>query len=162
MRRGLLILAALSLAACMGEGDMTAVEQAVATFHQRQAADQDLENYREAAGGFRDSASLEDFARLNAAVRAARGCDAPRRNPSQWRANRSTDGYFVVVVYDRSCEGGPLSETFTLRFNQDGPRLFGYQIEGMALFAPAPAGPPDPGKPPLPPPAPEQPPGEPI
>jgi hypothetical protein len=127
------------LAACMSQQDLSGVESAVDEFHELQARGDDAAIYRTAAADFRNAATLEDLARINNAVRNATGCSERSRNPSSWNNNVSTSGQFITVVYNRTCSGGPLAETFVFRMTAGDAQLAGYTASGLALFPAAPA-----------------------
>jgi hypothetical protein len=124
----------LALAGCISPTDMAAVETAAATFHQRQQAGDDAANYGDAVDAFKTALTEPDFARIEAAVRAAPSCGAPTRDPNNFRTNASTSGTFVTVVYNRTCANGPISETLTFQIIAGAPKLAGYFVGGMALF----------------------------
>jgi hypothetical protein len=142
IRHWAVVTAALGLFGCGSPQDMTAIESAVVAFHEQQLLGDDVGILREAAADLRDTAPLPEFTRLNDAVRnVAPTCDAPVRDRANANFNRSTSGYFITVHYNRTCAGGPLTETFLFRMTQYQPRLAGYHIGGMALFPPAAATP---------------------
>ena len=128
----------LLLAACMSQADNSAVDAAVAQFHELQAAGDDNGIYQAAAPGFRRGARLEDLARLDNAVRNVRGCEAATRDPSTFNNTMNTSGHFITVVYNRACADGPLVETFTFAMNGQTAQLYNYNVSGMALFPAAP------------------------
>lgn len=134
---------AIALGACVSEADMSAVEQAASAFHRRQAAGEHQANYDAADQSFRAALPAADFARINEAIRAAEGCSEPVRDPMNYRSSATTSGNFVMVVYNRTCTGGPLVEQFTFKIVGGAPKLSGYYVSGMALF-PNVAGPPAP------------------
>jgi hypothetical protein len=113
---------------------MSAVEAAAASFHQHQASGDDHANYEAADQSFRDALPEADFVRISSAIRAAGDCAAPTRDPMNYRSTASTSGNFVMVVYNRTCPGGPLSEQFTFKIVGGQPKLSGYYVAGMALF----------------------------
>jgi hypothetical protein len=134
-RAGLAAALAFFAASCMSQEEFGAIEGAVSRFHDQQAAKSDAETYRESDAIFRNATSLENFTRLNEAVRrAAVECQTPARNPSGWNVNQSTSGHFITVSYQRTCTSGPLTETFTFRMGGQAPKLVGYNISGMPLF----------------------------
>lgn len=131
---GLGVIACVLLSACMSQQDTASVEAAADRFHAHQAAGEDQAIYDEASSGFRDAARVEDLARLNAAVRGAAGCGAPARNPNAWNNTINTSGHFITLVYDRQCDGGPLTETFVFIVQGEQALLQNYNVAGMALF----------------------------
>jgi hypothetical protein len=76
----LLIAAGSLVSACMSATDNAAITNAVAEFHNRQARGDDAAIYQGATPDLRTAASLQDLARLDAAVRAIQGCSAPGAN----------------------------------------------------------------------------------
>ncbi|WP_395646539.1 hypothetical protein [Terricaulis sp.] len=136
---------AAALCACVSEADMSAIERAAASFHQHQAAGEHRANYDAADATFRAALPAADFERINEAIRNAEGCSDPVRDPMNYRSSATTSGNFVMVVYNRTCTGGPLVEQFTFKIVGGVPRLSGYYVSGMALFPSAtgqPAAPP--------------------
>jgi hypothetical protein len=134
-RTGLAVALASFAVSCMSQEEMSSIEGAVSRFHGQQAAKSDAEAYRETDDLFRDTTSLENFTRLNDAVRlAAVECQAPERNRNAWNVNQSTSGHFITVSYQRTCTSGPLTETFTFRMGGRTPKMVGYNISGMPLL----------------------------
>ena len=129
-----MLAALVVLSACMSQENLASIDTAASHFFEQQAAGQDAEIVADSSQGFRDSATVEDLARLNGAVRALRNCTAPARDPANWRSNQTTSGHFVTVVYDRECESGGLTETITFQIIGDRAILHGYNVAGMALF----------------------------
>lgn len=150
MLRRFAFAATALLAACVSQADMSAIETAVATFHERQAAGDHQANYEAADQTFRDALPEQDFARIGDAIRNAPGCSAPARDPMNYRSSATTGGNFVMVVYNRTCTGGPLVEQFTFKIVGGEPRLSGYYVSGMALFPGAVGQPPQPATTPPP------------
>lgn len=140
--RFILVAAALLLAACVSQADMSAIEGAVSAFHEHQAAGDHQANYDDADPTFRDALTEQDFARIGEAIRSAPGCNAPVRDPMNYRSSATTSGNFVMVVYNRTCSGGPLVEQFTFKIVGGAPKLTGYYVSGMALFPSATGQPP--------------------
>lgn len=139
MLRMIVSLCALAaFGGCVSQTNWAVIETAVAEFHARQARGEDQTIYEDAAPALRDAASLSDLQRLNTAVRAVAGCGAPTRDPAQWNSTQGTGGHIIVVVYNRTCAGGPLAETFTFRMTGGAAKLQGYNVSGMALFPTAP------------------------
>lgn len=135
MQRSVSVLAAaLLLAACTSQEDMGAVDTAAQQFFQLQQAGQDAEIFGDASQGFRNSAQLSDLQRINSAVRAARDCSAPERDPVNWRTTQSTSGHFVTVTYKRQCAGGELVDTLVFQIVGGQALVHGYNASGMALF----------------------------
>jgi hypothetical protein len=124
----------------MSQADTTAVEGAVAQFHELQARGDDAAIYAAAAPEFRQNASADALARINTAGRNVKGCAAPARDPAGWNNSMNTRGHFITLTYNRQCADGPLTETFVFRVNGAHVDLFGYNAAGLALFpAAAPA-----------------------
>lgn len=114
---------------------MAAVEKAIAEFHARQAAGDDVEIYRAGSRDFKTSTTVAQLARLNDAVRIAEGCSPPQRDKFNISTSVSTAGSFVTVLYVRTCARGQIAEQFLMRLGSDGPELEGYHIGGEAILA---------------------------
>jgi hypothetical protein len=135
MRILLTVIACCSLAACISEQNMTAVEKAIAEFHARQAAGEDVEIYRAGSEDFKTSTTVAQLAQLNDAVRMAEGCSPPQRDKVNISTRVSTSGSFVTVLYVRTCAQGQIAEQFLMRLGSDGPEIEGYHIGGEAILA---------------------------
>lgn len=121
-------------AGCMSQADTSAVEAAAAEFHRLQAQGDDAAIFEAGSPAFRARATVENLARLNNVVRAAQGCSAPVRNPNVWNNNVTTSGHFITVVYNRTCDGGEMTENFVFVVSDGAAKLNGYNVSGMALF----------------------------
>ncbi|MGE0045187.1 MAG: hypothetical protein AB7T08_05450 [Hyphomonadaceae bacterium] len=127
-----MLLAAVALAGCSLQQDVAAVEAAVAQFHERQAAREDVVIYNEADRALRDANSLAEIQNLNDEVRRVLPrCQTAVRDPANWRMNTSTGaGYTVELGYTRQCADGRLIESFTFRRTDGVWRLLTYNARG--------------------------------
>lgn len=132
------LCALVTMSGCVSQTNWAVIETAVSEFHARQARGEDQMIYEDAAPALRQSASLADLQRLNGAVRAVSGCGEPARDPAQWNSTQGTGGHLITVVYNRTCAGGPLVESFVFQMTGGGAKLQGYNVSGMALFPAAP------------------------
>jgi Protein of unknown function (DUF3887)/Protein of unknown function (DUF4019) len=127
------VFAVFALAACGFTKAKEVATKSVETFHQEFNDSKFKEIYSDTTSGFKSSAKEPDFMKFIQAVRRKLGA-FKKATPNGWNTNMTTNGTFVVLVYNSDFEHGSAAETFTFVVSGDAAKLQAYNINSRDLI----------------------------
>lgn len=135
MRRAFvgLVLAA-PVAACLGQADTKAVDDATGRIFSEIQAKQYDAVYDDAAPEFQNASNRTVWDGFMRRIdRRLGACQTPKKTPN-WRSNATPNGFFLTQGYQAACANGQLQLTVTTVLRNGHVRLVGYHADSPLLL----------------------------